>query len=60
MYIIIYNAETDFVQVEEKGKLQREVEDLLKEGYAQDDIFLYEATPIYFSVELEAKVTLDK
>lgn len=59
MYIIIYNAECDFIRVEQREDVEQEIEELLQDGYALDEIALYIATPVNFSVELEAKVEVN-
>ena len=49
-YIIIYNGESDFIKVETEHP-ETLIIDLIKEGYAQDDIEIYKAKVLGIEIE---------
>ncbi|KKL95098.1 hypothetical protein LCGC14_1858040 [marine sediment metagenome] len=51
-YIVIYNAETDFYRVETEHP-DTIITDIIKEGYAQEDIEVYEAKRIGLEVTID-------
>lgn len=57
-YIIIYNAETDFILVFTKAQATEQIEELINNGYAKDDITLYEAREIEFYCEGDITVII--
>jgi len=59
MYIIIYNAETDFFEAPTPEDAATQIEALFDNGYARDDIQLYKAIAVEFKVEVNAKVKVE-
>lgn len=59
-YIIVYNAESDFILCSDEEQVKREIAEWIKtEGIATDDITLYEAKFKRFEAEVgDIKVTL--
>jgi hypothetical protein len=50
-YVIVYNAETDFVKVYGEGQLQGQIEELIKDGSAQNDIEVYKEIEVDIEVD---------
>lgn len=50
VYIIEYNAKTDYIKVYTEGEAEAMVKDLIREGYGADDIKVYEAKELDFTV----------
>lgn len=55
-YIIIYNAETDFYKVYTEEQVKAEIVDLIEQGYALDEIELYEATQKEVSINIKETI----
>jgi hypothetical protein len=51
MYIIIYNGEGDFFVTNTKSEAETQIEALIQDGYAGDDIKIYSAKEISFEVK---------
>ncbi|MFA7101331.1 MAG: hypothetical protein WC196_06330 [Bacilli bacterium] len=58
-YLIVYNGETDFIGAYSKGQVEEEVEILLKDGYGQDDIDIYEVKNKDFNI-VKAEISLNE
>jgi hypothetical protein len=58
-YLIVYNGETDFIGAYNKGQAVEEVEILLKDGYGQDDIDVYEVKNTDFNI-VKVEVSLSE
>lgn len=50
VYIIEYNAETDYIKVYTEGEAEAMVKDLVREGYGANEITIYEAEALDFTV----------
>jgi len=55
-YFIIYNGCTDFFSSFYAPQAKEQIADLIKQGFAQDDIKLFKATEIGFAAEVTAKI----
>ncbi len=58
-FLIVYNGETDFIGAYSKGQVEEEVEILLKDGYGQDDIDVYEVKNTDFNIT-KVEVSIDE
>lgn len=58
IYIIIYNAETDFIKVYTKEQAESQIADLIMSGYGKDDMELYEAHDKDYKVGGEPTVSI--
>jgi hypothetical protein len=51
MYIIIYNGEGDFFVTNTKNEAETQIESLMQDGYAIDDIKIYSAKESSFEIK---------
>lgn len=56
-YIIIYNAETEFIKEYSLSGVKSQIASLIKDGYGADDIELYEADQKSIIIE-KADITI--
>ena len=50
MYIVIYNAESDFFKVYTIEQAEEQIASLIKDGYARGEIELYEAKDVDYEI----------
>ncbi len=59
MYIVIFNAESDFFKVYTTEEAESQIATLIKDGYSSDEIELYETTDVNYEVtEVDIKVSI--
>lgn len=59
-YIIIFNAESDFIRVNSMEQASKQIADLIKEGYSLDEIELCEVINKEFEVEISSIIVTIK
>ena len=60
IYIIVYNAESDFIIAHTQKDIERLIEELIEENNDISDITLYKAVKVDFDVKQVATVTINK
>ena len=58
-YIIIYNAESDFIGVYTKGQVKREIAQLLENGEDWSEIYLYSTNRIDFALDKTTRININ-
>ncbi len=52
-WIIIYNGESDFLRCDTEDEVKKEIESLINNGYASDDIEVFKGQPVEFKIKIK-------